>query len=40
MAISLEPKAPGYLDVLADAAVHPPDPQLTEPEQDPNIRLG
>ena len=30
MAKSLGPEAPGYLDMLADAAVHPPHPQLTE----------
>ena len=40
MAISLAPEAPGYLGMLADAAVQPPHPQLTEPEQAPSVRLG
>ena len=30
MAITLAPEAPGNLDMLPDAAVHPPHPQLTE----------
>ena len=40
LAISLAPEAPGNLDMLADAAVYPPHPRPTEPEQAPSVRLG
>ena len=37
---SLAPEAPGYFEMLADAAVHSPHPLLTEPEQAPSVCLG
>ena len=40
MAINLAPEAPGNLDMLPDAAVYPPHPHFTEPEQASSIRLG
>ena len=39
MAITLAPEAPGNLDMLPDAAVHPLHPQLTKPEQASSVRL-
>ena len=40
MTISLASEAPGNLDILSDAAVLPPHPQATEPEQAPGARVG